>query len=95
MWQLVNLCTDSIYLLHIRFNASRQHLYFFTAPIAAPVQLQLRLVGFCLRLGPTTPWAMARQNLGSVVLEICQPIVFQIISLEFVRFRNSQRIRYY
>ena len=33
----------------------------FTALIAAPVQLQLRLVGFCLCPGPAAPWALARQ----------------------------------
>ena len=72
MWQLVNLRTDSIYLLHIHLNAPRQHLL-FTAPTIAPVQLDLRLVGFCLPLGPATPWPwcvsavswdMAWQNLG-------------------------------
>ena len=32
-----------------------------TCSCSAPVQLQLRLVGFCLRLGPAAPWALARQ----------------------------------
>ena len=68
---------------------SWQHLQLFTTPTAAPVQLQLRLVSFCLCPGTAASWAMARQNLDT------DKTWAQGWRVDFVHFRNSQLIRYY
>ena len=103
MWQLVTLCTNSICLLHIRFNLrtvaaalvvvystdSNSRLVAIEAGRLLSASRCCHAVGHGASLPRHGLWhgrtcAMAQQNQ-------CRT-VFEIISLYFVCFKNSQRM---
>ena len=89
----------SIYLLHIRFNlctvaASLAVVYSTdSSSIEAGQFLSASLPCRGLWRVTAAPWTMAWQNLGYGAAEpVGYGAVFEIISLDYVRFRNSQRM---
>jgi len=94
LWQLI------VHLLfHIRFNlrtvATALVVFYSTDNSSIEVGRFLPASLPCCGLGriTDTPWTMAWQNLGYGTAEpVGYGAVFEIISVDFVRFRNSQRM---
>ena len=90
---------SSIYLLHIRFNlrtvvAALVVVYGTdSSSIEAGRFLSTPLPCRGIWRITAAPWTMAQQNLGYGAAEpVGYGAVFEIISLDYVRFRNSQRM---